>query len=382
MQAGNGNPRVRAMARATATAAFILIGFRGLWAALPGDALLDFGSFVASGRAAAQSQDAYGIHPLTFHVVLPGFESFNPNLNPPISVLVFQLFDIVDPHTGFRIWWAVSLLCYAATVALLVRRYGRSEKLLLTAWAFALAGFWDTLVLGQIYLPLVLMAAIAWLSLERGRWRTASLLIGLVIAFKPNFLVWPAVLLLAGHGRTAVGSFAAAALISLLPMPIYGAELYARWIELVLTDSGRAAFLTNVSMIGLTARMERPWLGSVLGLLLLAGVAVWAWRRRPPAVPASELALVAALLASPLAWVHYTLFLMPVILRNRRSAPMCLAAVMLTVPVWTVLRLLTASPWAIVTVGSLYAWATVLVLVALLAREGDPAASPAEAAAA
>lgn len=382
MQAGNGNPRVRAMARAAATAAFILIGFRGLWAALPGDALLDFGSFVASGRAAAQSQDAYGIHPLTFHVVLPGFESFNPNLNPPISVLVFQLFDIVDPHTGFRIWWAVSLLCYAATVALLVRRYGRSEKLLLTAWAFALAGFWDTLVLGQIYLPLVLMAAIAWLSLERGRWRTASLLIGLVIAFKPNFLVWPAVLLLAGHGRTAVGSFAAAALISLLPMPIYGAELYARWIELVLTDSGRAAFLTNVSMIGLTARMERPWLGSVLGLLLLAGVAVWAWRRRPPAVPASELALVAALLASPLAWVHYTLFLMPVILRNRRSAPMCLAAVMLTVPVWTVLRLLTASPWAIVTVGSLYAWATVLVLVALLAREGDPAASPAEAAAA
>lgn len=370
------------MARAAATAAFILIGFRGLWAALPGDALLDFGSFVASGRAAAQSQDAYGIHPLTFHVVLPGFESFNPNLNPPISVLVFQLFDIVDPHTGFRIWWAVSLLCYAATVALLVRRYGRSEKLLLTAWAFALAGFWDTLVLGQIYLPLVLMAAIAWLSLERGRWRTASLLIGLVIAFKPNFLVWPAVLLLAGHGRTAVGSFAAAALISLLPMPIYGAELYARWIELVLTDSGRAAFLTNVSMIGLTARMERPWLGSVLGLLLLAGVAVWAWRRRPPAVPASELALVAALLASPLAWVHYTLFLMPVILRNRRSAPMCLAAVMLTVPVWTVLRLLTASPWAIVTVGSLYAWATVLVLVALLAREGDPAASPAEAAAA
>jgi len=382
MQAGNGNPRVRAMARATATAAFILIGFRGLWAALPGDALLDFGSFVASGRAAAQSQDAYGIHPLTFHVVLPGFESFNPNLNPPISVLVFQLFDIVDPHTGFRIWWAVSLLCYAATVALLVRRYGRSEKLLLTAWAFALAGFWDTLVLGQIYLPLVLMAAIAWLSLERGRWRTASLLIGLVIAFKPNFLVWPAVLFLAGHGRTAVGSFAAAALISLLPMPIYGAELYARWIELVLSDSGRAAFLTNVSMIGLTARMERPWLGSVLGLLLLAGVAVWAWRRRPPAVPASELALVAALLASPLAWVHYTLFLMPVILRNRRSAPMCLAAVMLTVPVWTVLRLLTASPWAIVTVGSLYAWATVLVLVALLAREGDPAASPAEAAAA
>lgn len=382
MQAGHGNPRVRAMARAAATAAFILIGFRGLWAALPGDALLDFGSFVASGRAAAQSQDAYGIHPLTFHVVLPGFESFNPNLNPPISVLVFQLFDIVDPHTGFRIWWAVSLLCYAATVALLVRRYGRSEKLLLTAWAFALAGFWDTLVLGQIYLPLVLMAAIAWLSLERGRWRTASLLIGLVIAFKPNFLVWPAVLLLAGHGRTAVGSFAAAALISLLPMPIYGAELYARWIELVLSDSGRAAFLTNVSMIGLTARMERPWLGSVLGLLLLAGVAVWAWRRRPPAVPASELALVAALLASPLAWVHYTLFLMPVILRNRRSAPMCLAAVMLTVPVWTVLRLLTASPWAIVTVGSLYAWATVLVLVALLAREGDPAASPAEAAAA
>src|SRR3712207_7586219 len=41
--------------------------------------------------------------------------------------------------------------------SLLVSRVGnRVEALIIAVWAFALAGFWDTLFLGQIYLPLVL----------------------------------------------------------------------------------------------------------------------------------------------------------------------------------------------------------------------------------
>src|SRR5215203_7294758 len=77
--------------------------------------LWDFGSFVASGRAAREGLNPYGVYPLTLRVELPGFESWNPNLNPPISALLFQLFDLADPQVAFRIWWVVSVLFYAAT---------------------------------------------------------------------------------------------------------------------------------------------------------------------------------------------------------------------------------------------------------------------------
>src|SRR4028118_967512 len=79
---------------------------------LPGESLMDFGSFVASGRAAREGLNPYGIYPLTLHVSFPGFEAWNPNLNPPISALLFRVFDWTPPDTSFRIWWGASVACY------------------------------------------------------------------------------------------------------------------------------------------------------------------------------------------------------------------------------------------------------------------------------
>jgi hypothetical protein len=344
--------------------AAVCLAVSGLLRALPGSGLLDYGSFVASGRAAAEGLDPYGIYPLTFHVVLPGFESWNPNLNPPVSLPLFQLLDLLDPAVGFRVWWAVSLLCYAMAVLLLVRRHGGRRRALAAAWAFALAGFWDTLVLGQIYLPLVLAAAGAWLLLDAGRPGAAGLLIGLVVAVKPNFLAWPALLLLAGHRRPAVVALAAAALLSLAPAALYGPGVYARWVDLVLSDRDRAVFLTNVSLWGLAARAGLAPAGPILGAALLAALAAWAWRARPGALEASALGLLGALLAAPVAWVHYTLFLLPVLLVHRRSPLARAAAVGLVVPVPLVLRLLDDPAWVRVGVGSVYNWAVLSCLVA------------------
>src|SRR5215217_3664640 len=133
-----------------------VISDHGLW---------DFGSFVASGRAAREGLNPYGVYPLTLRVELPGFESWNPNLNPPISALLFQLFDLAEPHRAFQVWRWISVAFYAVTVLLLVLRFRGPEAPLIALWAFALAGFWDTLFLGQIYLPLVFAAVAAWLLL-------------------------------------------------------------------------------------------------------------------------------------------------------------------------------------------------------------------------
>jgi Glycosyltransferase family 87 len=349
--------------------ASILVIWSEFFRALPGDNLWDFGSFVASGRAAREGLNPYGIYPLTLHVSFPGFEAWNPNLNPPISALLFRLFDLADPRVSFRIWWAISVLTYGATVLLLLRRYRHPERPALFLWAFALAGFWDTLVLGQIYLPLVLAGTAAWLLLERGEGRWAGVLIGLVVAMKPNFLVWPALLFLSGHRLPALVGIAIAAAISAIPLIVMGPEVYRQWFELIASDRDRAAFLTNASLAGLTARIGSPTPGLLLGLALLAASALWALRRRPTASHASALALILALLASPIAWIHYTLFLLPVFFAHWRVHGMRLVALLLIVPVPFIIDQFGKPAWIQVTLGSLYNWALVLCLIVLLMLE-------------
>jgi hypothetical protein len=335
----------------------------------PGDWLWDFGSFIESGRAAAAGLNPYGIYPLTFHVVLPGFEAWNPNLNPPVSALVFQLFDLAEPHQMFRIWYGVSFALYAVTVALLLIRYPEVPRLVLAVWAFALAGFWDTLLLGQIYVPLVLAGVGAWLLLDKGATIWAGVLIGVVVAIKPNFAVWPVLLFLSGTFRPAVVSFLTVAIVSLIPALVLGPEVYRQWLALLASDAERAFFLTNASLTGLAARVGVPALGWMLSLLLLAGTAVWAVSRRRPWAEVSAMALVVALLASPIAWVHYTLFLLPVFFSKWRLEGVRLVAALLIVPVPFVISQFGKSAWTQFTIGSVYNWALVLLLFVLLSDE-------------
>ncbi|MCZ0963752.1 glycosyltransferase family 87 protein [Paracoccus benzoatiresistens] len=329
--------------------------------------LWDFGAFVASGRAAAEGLDPYGIYPLTPHVVLPGFEAWNPNLNPPVSALLFQLFDLAEPERSLRAWLWISVACYAAAVLLLVRRYGEGvEGLLIAIWAFGLAGFWDTLFLGQIYLPLLLMAVGAWLLLERKELVWSGILIGLVVSMKPNFLVWPVLLFLSGHRQPALISGIVAALVSLVPLVIMGPEVYRQWLNLVASDGERAFFLTNASLSGLAARAGIPGAGVALGAVLLLALAAWAFRQRPGLVAASSAALVASVLASPLGWIHYTLFLLPVLLHHWTRWPMWVVGALLVVPVPFVIDQFASSNWVQLTLGSIYGWAVVLCMVVVM----------------
>ncbi|NBJ10911.1 glycosyltransferase family 87 protein [Microvirga arsenatis] len=364
--------RLAAAARWISGIALVVLSILAIRAGLPRMAdggLWDFGSFVESGRAARAGSNPYGVYPLTLHVQLPGFESWNPNLNPPISALIFQLFDVADPRAVLRVWRWISILFYGAAVLLLLRRFQGPQAPVIAVWAFALAGFWDTLLLGQIYLPLVFATVLAWLLLEREESLWAGVLIGFVVAIKPNFLVWPALLFLSGHRPVALAAAGTAAVISAVPLAVYGPEIYHQWLELVVSDRERAFFLTNASFAGLAARAGVPALGIFLGLGLLAGLAAWAYWRRPNVVSVSGMALLAALLASPLGWVHYTLFLLPVLLTHWHRPAIRVVALLLIIPVPFVIDQFTKTTWIQFTIGSVYAWALVLCLADLIAVE-------------
>lgn len=334
----------------------------------PPHGLWDFGAFLASGRAAAEGLNPYGIYPpLTPHVVFPGFEAWNPNLNPPISALLFQVFDWAPPKISLRIWNWISIALYGATIALLVLRYARGPAAaVLIIWAAALAGFWDTLYLGQIYIPLVLAAVGAWLLLERGQQIWAGVLIGLVIAMKPNFLVWPVLLFLAGYRKPSLVSVATAGVISAIPLAVFGPEIYRQWLELVISDGERAMFLTNASISGFTSRAGMGGLGIVLSGAMLVALAVWALWKRPGIMRVSSFALLGAVVASPLGWIHYTLFLLPVIVSQWRAWPMWLVAALLCVPIPMIINQFGSPASVQLTTGSAYGWALLLCLVTLL----------------
>jgi len=337
----------------------------------PNDALWDFGSFIASARAAREGMNPYGVYPLTLHVQMPGFEAWNPNLNPPISVLLFQVLDTSSPHEVFRIWRWISVAFYSAAIILLLRRFGGVQAPVMALWAFALAGFWDTLLLGQIYSPLVFASVAAWLFLEREEPIWAGILIGLVIAMKPNFLVWPALLFLSGYRRPAMVATLVAAVVSAIPLAVYGVEIYQRWFELIASDRARAFFLTNASISGLAIRAGMPSLGLILSVALLIGLALWAFRKKPNAVSASRMALCAAVLASPLGWIHYTLFLLPVFFERWEKFAMRIVALLLIIPVPYVIAQFGRPAWIQLSIGSVYGWALVFCFLSLCADEWD-----------
>jgi hypothetical protein len=329
--------------------------------------LADFGSFIASGRAAGMGMNPYGIYPpLTFHVELPVFSGWNPNLNPPTSLPLFELLGKLDPSRAFRLWWSFSFLSYIAMVGLLARHYWLQQPWLPALCAFAAAGFWDTLMLGQIYVPLACVAGLAWILLEKDRTILAGILIGFVVANKPNFLVWPCVLFFSYQFRSAIAAFLSAGVFTVLPFFRYGPQVYWQWLEVTTQHPGsHLDFISNASLPGLIQRMGMSnVVGFFISGLLLLVLAVWAWRWKPSPLHASGLGLLGGILASPLGWVHYTLFLLPVFFFHRTTPLLSIIIFFLIIPLSKIMDVFMVAPtWQQSTFGSIYNWALILLLI-------------------
>jgi hypothetical protein len=211
----------------------------------------------------------------------------------------------------------------------------------------------------------------AWLHLERGRPVPAGLLIGLVVAFRPNLVPWPIVLALSGAWPVATTSLATAGLISLIPVMVYGPGIYHSWVT-ALVSLNWPFLPDNTSLLGVASRLGVPGAGTLLGGMLLGGIAIWAWRTRPPATRVTAVALVGALLASPTAWLPYTLLLLPLFFAYPKQPILRVAAVLLVVPGDVVWILADRTPLDLLIFGSRGLVALALVLAAAAVPERAP----------
>lgn len=312
----------------------------------------DFYWFLASGRAIVEGGDPYA--------------SANPTLLPPFTLPVLALLAPLDPRVAAMGWWAMSLALYVAILPVLFRAYPERRSPILFAWMLAWVPLWGTLVQSQVYVVLLALVVVTWLALQRDDHRTAGIALGVLVALKPIFVPWPALLWLAGVRRPAYIAAGVAAMLYVAPPAWYGPAMLTGWLRMSTGVAlGVAGNGGEMSLRGTFARLGVPDVGIVAAVLVAIALGWWAWRHRASTVEVSAVALVASLVVAPVTWTGYGVVLLPVLMHYRWTPSLWLAAVLLTVP-FGVASLLG---------GHLYTVALVLTLAGVLAASHRPTPS-------
>jgi Glycosyltransferase family 87 len=345
----------------------LIMIFNFIWSTRD-QSLKDFGSFIAAGQLASHGENPYSTEsPLIFHVEFSklGLKASLPNLNPPISILFAQILATYDPVTSLLVWKSITAILYFLCVLALILVFPINSTILKIFWAFSLAGFWHTIELGQIYAPLALFSTGAFIFFIKQKWGLAGILIGCLVAIKPNFLIWPVFLLLGNYVPTALIAFATAGALSLLPLLIYSPQVYFQWLQASLNFSA-LSFPGNSSLVGLVSRFGSPGWGEGLALLITIIFAILIYFKRPNLLTINASGLLISLLASPIAWVGYTITLLPFLYAKHWRVPESLAALILVIPFPVVLTYFENSQFNYIFWGWLYGFALAILSASVL----------------
>jgi hypothetical protein len=167
--------------------------------------LTDYGSLYGSASLANLHVNPYLDHPLAFHI--QGIDRHGPstplqgnsvkaiNLNPPVLLYPFRLLARLTPDTSYVVWSSISVGLFLASIFLVLRMYPAEKLRIRILWILAMGAVWYTFHLGQIYMILLFSASLAWWALRKQNWLVAGISIGVICAIKPNFLVWPGLLI-------------------------------------------------------------------------------------------------------------------------------------------------------------------------------------------
>lgn len=285
----------------------------------------DFRTLMVSGQAANRGENPYGIFPLTAGHLINGVMRQFPNTNPPIILPALRAAAGFNIQSAYGIWSLFSIICFALCLLVLALQYRQYVGPLRIGWFFCGLGLWQTLIVGQIYMPLILASAIGWVLLARRRYVLAGIIIGLIIAVRPILVLWPVMLLLSGHKRVALPAFGSTAVISLVPVALYGPGVYFQWL-------GAATDQTYGRPADIAGWFGMQWLGVALSVAILAALGCWALTTHPSLSSASETGIMASLLTLPWTGAGYVLFLLPAFYSRRWSLGWWLAALLLILP--------------------------------------------------
>lgn len=342
------------------------------------DQLHDFGSFIAAGREAALGHDPYTIDsPLVYLVISQDSQRVlpSPNLNPPISVVFFRWAANLEPMRAVSGWRIISIICFVVGIVSLGRGYQHFITPLRILWAVCAAGFWTTIALGQIYAPIFTLVIGAWLMLEKGRTAIAGILLGAVIAIKPNFMFWLLLLGLVGYRKTTLSAALTFLLLSILPIFVFGPQVYPWWILGLRNYPSLGLMIAgNSSLQSLATRFGYEHMGLFLSLLLAISGLYYTYRHKTSlsANQINSLGIISSILISPFSWPGYAVLTLPIFFSKRQwNWTDKLAAACLAFPYLLVLYLFRASTFNSVFFGWIYGWGLLFLLVSLFLKNAE-----------
>ncbi len=294
--------------------------------------LMDFATFVAAGRAALIATNPYARVPVVVLAPAPHQVLGDPNLNAPVSALLFVPFALLPLEAGLWIFRGLSMAAYAVVLWLVHKHAPGVVTPGRLLWAFAVGGVWSTLANGQIYIVLMAALVVGLLCARRGQPWLAGLLVGLVVAVKPNFIVLPILLFLAGHRKLSGACLTLAALFAVLPVLEYGPAIYVQWVSALVHAENSAMNPINVSLIGAGIAGRIPIAGWTAALALLVGSALYSIRTRPDVSATWKVAVATALLVAPETLALYSVFLVPFLLARSWTMLLRVAAGIFVIP--------------------------------------------------
>ncbi len=237
---------------------------------------------------------------------------------PPLAVLLVVPFALVAQFSASvakGLWAAGSVMCLGWSIVRLPRDHWRTVVLAVAAVAIPLHRNFEDLNLNAVLLLLLMVAAA---DLARGREDRAGMWIGGAAALKVFPAVWLLYLAYRRQWRGCAIGIAVAAALSVAPLLRYGPEGAVGAMRDWLASSAavaRTALGSNQSLAALAARLHVPGAGAAALDLACVALALVALRRPKVSDPTfEELAIVGlvAVLVSPIAWVHYFVFALPV----------------------------------------------------------------------
>jgi alpha-1,2-mannosyltransferase len=248
--------------------------------------------------------------------VVTEVEVGNPAVYPPLLMVVVVPLIVLPEAVGTAVWISLLGVAVVAALALLGVRDLRCYALAM----FSAPVVWG-LIWGNVTLLLVPLVALAWRW--RDRWALAGLCVGLAIAAK--LFLWPLAVWLLGTRRyraaaMAIGSAAAGLLVPWAVIGFDGLRAYPALLDVAeqVYAVHSYSIATMLSAIGVdTETAVRLTLAMGVSLAALA----FAAGRRKLDETSISIAVVAAILGSPIVWEHYyALLLVPVaIVRPRLS---------------------------------------------------------------
>lgn len=312
------------------------------------------------------------------------------SLWPPFASLAmvpFALIARLSLPVAAATWSVFGVACLVASL-FIAQRWGWKPVLLaLLATAMPIQTNFEHRNVNTVLLVMIIAGTA---SLEDGHEGRAGTWFGLAAALK----AFPALLLVYLALRRSWRAFgigvAVATVATLLPLVPYGpggaVTAIRSWLTVGLNQEQWQLAASDQSLRALVTRLGAPsWVAVAVALLLLAGLAFHVTlRRRTAALPGAGATAVIAVLAAPVAWVHYFVLAFPAWLALFAPAggqPQTAEAPRRRALIW--LAAIATSGW--LTIGSgplrraihganLYTWGGLLVLLLLAMQARDSSA--------